>query len=105
MRSLSRRNRAFNSSRCRDRVRIASITFVTYLPTRADRDATRVVTCPTITGVASPSVNTASAAHEITDPTNCAIASRTRSWMIYTIVDAICKPVPIAPAHDPAACR
>ncbi len=42
---------------------------------------------------------------KITDPTSCAIVSRTRSWMICTIVDAICKPVPIAPAHDPAACR
>lgn len=76
---------------------------MSFVPTFALSEATRVETWPTITGVASPRVNTASAAHEMIEPTSCAMTSLTRSWTTWTIVDAIVSPVDIAPAQVPAA--
>ena len=74
-------------------------------PIFATQEATRVETCSTIHGVASPRVSTASDAHEIAEPTSCESTSRTMSCTTCTIVDATLSPVAIAPAQVAAPCR
>ena len=75
-------------------------TSVTSLVRRVTQEDTSVVIEVTAQGAAAPAVRTVMAAFDISLPMTSAIASRTRSCTMRTIIEATVSPPEIAPASS-----